>query len=194
MKIRSVVWLVLFSVFFSELFMNTSEPTNLPAPVKQDGRKRKERTPAQKEAYKRMVEARKQKSSLINLDAQATPGTVAIADVWYSNHELAKEKRRKQKMEDMEKIIAARLDQYHTKILDELQKPVSSFLENFLRDDDNEEEETQPKAAANVQKNPEPAIDELIVDPAVVLRPAARNTHASLLSSTRKRRPATRFF
>jgi hypothetical protein len=172
--------------------MNTSEPLNPPAPVptKQDGRKRKERTPAQQEAYKRMVEARKQKS-LINLDTPATPTSVAIADVWYSNHELAKEKRRKQKMDDMEKVITARLDQYHTKILDELQKPVSSFLENFLlRDgDDDEEEEKQPKTAPNVQKITEPIVE--LID-TTNARPSVRN--AALLSSTRKRRPATRFF
>jgi hypothetical protein len=178
--------------------MNPSEP-----PPKQDGRKRKERTPAQIEAYKRMAEARKNKS-LINLNAPATAQSVAIADVWYSNHELAKEKRRKQKMEDVERVISTRLDQYHAKILDELQKPVSSFLENFLLGDDDDDEEEETAAATSSSKKQttvnnnksEPPDNNAFYPPlSAAAAPSPQQqqrNNAALLSSTRKRR--TRFF
>ncbi len=170
-----------------------SDPVSTP-PIKQDGRKRKERTPAQKEAYQRMVEARKQKK--LQLNAAATPESVAIADVWYSNHELAKEKRRKQKMDDMEKVITSRLDQYHAKILDELQKPVASFLENFLLYD--EEEETTDNTRAGKPPSAQTAQKQQHTEPEIVAPAASsssRNTGgAYLLSSTRKRKPTTRFF
>lgn len=110
---------------------------------KTDGRK-KPRTEAQKAATDKMLKSRKRKA---DLSAEASPSQIALADVWYSNHELAKDKRRKEKKTEMEGLIQTKLDSYHEKLMGELQKPISGFLDSFLTEYYDDKEETEPLVA-----------------------------------------------
>lgn len=92
-------------------------------------------------ATKRMQAKRKEKLSLIT--SEATPDTLAIADVWFSNHKKVKDESRKSKMEAMEKLMETKLDSYHSKLMENLQKPVADFFK-FFNDNNNEDEEERP--------------------------------------------------
>jgi hypothetical protein len=101
----------------------------------QDGRK-KPRTEAQIEATKLMKENRhaSNKKGKLELNEHYNPDNIAIAELWYSNHELAKNERRKKKMTDMENLIATRLDSYHSRLMEDLTKPLSGFLDQYIND------------------------------------------------------------
>jgi hypothetical protein len=129
-------------------------------PQPTDGRK-KPRTEAQIASTKRMLKAREEKRTAepsLSLNAPATPSSLAMAEVWYSNHETAKEKRRAKKLEDMETLISKRLDAYHEKILGEIQKPVAGFLDHYLTENWDFDEE---KVAEPAEKPVETAIPKL---------------------------------
>lgn len=132
--------------------LSSSSVPATPQPV--DGRK-KPRTEAQIASTKRMQKARQER---LVMGSEASPTNLAVADVWYSNHEQQKEKRRVKKMEDMENLITKRLDQYHEKIVGELQKPVSGFLDSYLAshwdfEEEEAEEESPPPAAKKKKKD-----------------------------------------
>jgi hypothetical protein len=94
-----------------------------------DGRK-KPRTEKQKASTARMMEKRHQ--GKLELNENYNPDNIAIAELWYSNHEMAKETRRKRKMDDMEKLISKRLDTYHQQLMEDMQKPLSGFLDRYI--------------------------------------------------------------
>lgn len=97
------------------------------ADSKNDGRK-KQRTEAQKAATQRMMANRHAKSS----KDDAYFNNLAIAEVWYRNQENAKEERRKKKVQDIDAIINSHLDKYHEKLMSNLQKPLTGFLDRYI--------------------------------------------------------------
>ena len=151
------------------------------------------RTEAQLAVTKKMQAARKEKQqdrknpSTTSFDSPATPNNVAMADIWYSNHELSKDKRRKQKKQDMEELVDQRFGQFHTKLVDELQKPLAGFLDQYLdqywefvSDDDDEEKNTITN-----NKEKEPLAKEKAVAPAPVPAPEEREVSSSTSSKPR---------
>jgi hypothetical protein len=141
---------------------STPQTSTEPVPQQQTDGRKKPRTEAQIASTKRMLKAREEKRTSepsLSLNAPATPSSLAMAEVWYSNHETAKEKRRAKKLEDMEALISKRLDAYHEKILGEIQKPVAGFLDHYLTENWDFDEEKVAEQPA--EKPVETAIPKL---------------------------------
>lgn len=127
-----------------------AEPSK-PDAKKPDGRKKPERTEAQKAATRRMMEARHEKEKTkgkLEISKNYDPDNIAIAELWYSNHELAKKERRAKKMKELEDLITSKLDSYHSKLMDELQKPIDGALEHYLTAYEDQEEPPAAQAVA----------------------------------------------
>ena len=128
------------------------EQKSVPVNNVADGRK-KVRSEKQLASTAKMQKARKEK---LSLSMEASPENLAVADVWYSNHELAKEKRRKAKMHEMDDLISTRLDSYHNKLMGEFQKPLANFLDSFISDNYDEDQASQKKPKLEKESRPEP--------------------------------------
>jgi hypothetical protein len=135
---------------------------------KPDGRSKAERSEAQKAATKRMLEARKEKrKGKLTISKNYDPDNIAIAELWYSNHELAKKQRREKKMKEMEELITKKLDSYHSKLMDDLEKPLNSYLDKYIDVNFDDEEENIPEKKLTSEKPPEePAEEEPAEEPA----------------------------
>lgn len=135
----------------------SNPPSNPPSePGKKDGRA-KPRTEKQLKATEIMKQNRHKKVPA--LSDSYSPDSVALADVWYSNHELAKENRRKRKMSEMENLITSRLDVYHSKLMEDLQKPLSGFLDRYIDEYLEDVPQTIPKAN-EAARAPSPEFEE----------------------------------
>jgi len=146
---------------------NQEKVTN---PLEKKKKTLKERSPAQQavtthiqqlkqaktaEKYLRELKGFNDSSGLsgqTNLSSQANPDAMAVADVWYSNHQAVKEKRRADKQQNMEKLLASKLDSYHEKLMATLNEPVEKLLEHIIdtryEEESDAEEEIQPKIAS----------------------------------------------
>ena len=111
---------------------------------------KKVRTEKQIAATEKMKHTRwKAKAGTLDLAESYDPDNIAIAELWYSNHELAKENRRKRKIDDIDRLINTRLDGFQTRILDEIQKPLSSFFDRYIEDYYEDSEPLQTPIAAS---------------------------------------------
>jgi hypothetical protein len=88
-------------------------------PQRVDGRKRP-RTEAQLLATKLMKENRHK--------------TFVIPQVLERETETIKDEKRKKKLGDIDELISKRMDTYHAKLLEELGKPLTGFLDKYIDD------------------------------------------------------------
>jgi predicted ATPase with chaperone activity len=104
---------------------------SLPTTTPSDGRKRP-RTPAQLAATEKMKEARKQKLSNPLVDR-------IEKDYLVTEYMTQKEKRRKQKQEDMEKLISTKLEAQEERWASFIKSPIEKLIKEYLN-----EEEAEP--------------------------------------------------
>lgn len=107
--------------------------------VTQNSPVKKVRTPKQLEATRQMQAKRAEaiERRLLNVDT-------LVDD---------KIKRRRDKEERFENMLEARMDKYHTKLIDELKKPVNAFLGKLQEEE--EEEESRPRRRRRYEEEEE---------------------------------------
>jgi hypothetical protein len=62
--------------------------------------------------------------------------------------ETAKDEKRKKKLSDIDELISKRMDTYHAKLLEELEKPLTGFLDKYI--DDYYSDDETPSAANHI--------------------------------------------
>ena len=129
----------------------TDQETNQP-----QENKKKPRTEKQIQATEKMKNTRwNSKSGKIDITETYDPDNIAIAELWYSNHELAKENRRKRKIDDMDRMMTTRFEDFQNRIINEMQKPLSSFLDRYIEDNYEEEVLHTPKVDPVIENDKE---------------------------------------
>lgn len=130
-------------------------PAETPAPAKVDGRKvnTPEKLARLAEGRKKSIETRTKGKQKVDVSAPADPEKIAVADVWFRNHQLMKENSRKKKMEELNAFMDTKLARFEEKIMGELQKPVADFFNSYLNEQYEEEEEPPPEKQHVVKKS-----------------------------------------
>lgn len=118
------------------------------------GKQKKERTEAQIRATEKM-KARRQEE-LKNREKDL----MSAAEEMYEE----KKKRQKQKREDLEQLLDSRLEKYHSKFLDEINKPLDAYWANIFN-------EPEPTSTSNPVPPPERAPETVVATPVQESRP-----------------------